>query len=203
MLAELETQRQTRRNLGPGRRKGRAGDGELLQAPNLVERILKDCATLWRRRRRNQTKLVGYLAATFSRKLGKPLCHSLPVGSSGGGQSRSLYGCGAVVHPARRTSRLLADDRAKALFYNWRNESQKQNLSIAEEGRRRAGKLRAEAAPKEGQLTIASTGKDPAAGTNGNAGVSRRRPRDDLLNDHRHRHRTKKLIEPLHRLNRR
>jgi len=74
----------------------------------------------------------------------------------------------AVVHPTEEQVGYSANDRARSVLHG-ENESEKTKiLSIAERGRRRAGKLRAEAAPNEGQLTIASTGKDPAA-DDGNA----------------------------------
>jgi len=96
---------------------------ELLQAPNLVERILKRLRQRgWRRRRRNQRN-----SSAISRnqsQLGKPLAHRYPVVMRRG--QVVADGCGAVRHPTREQVGLLGVT-GKVCFYMAKNESENNN----------------------------------------------------------------------------
>ncbi|OGA23836.1 MAG: DNA primase [Betaproteobacteria bacterium RIFCSPLOWO2_02_FULL_67_26] len=131
----------------------------LLRSSNLVETILADltaCGLVGER----VNKLVAYLAAT-SRKLDAPLA-VLMQSSSAAGKSTLMD---AVL------SLMPEEDRVKysaltgqSLFYIGNGDLKHKILAIAEE----EGAARAAYALKllhsEGELTIASTGKDPATG---------------------------------------
>jgi len=137
----------------------RAAALELLRAPNLVERILADlevCGIVGEK----TNKLVAYLAAT-SRKLDAPLA-VLVQSSSAAGKS-SLMDAVLAMMPAEERIKYSAVT-GQSLFYMGEANLKHKILAIVEE----EGASRASYALKllqsEGELTIASTGKDPETG---------------------------------------
>lgn len=138
---------------------GRAAALELLRAPNLVERILADleaCGIVGEK----VNKLVAYLAAS-SRKLDAPLA-VLVQSSSAAGKS-SLMDAVLALMPAEERIKYSAVT-GQSLFYMGAANLKHKILAIVEE----EGASRASYALKllqsEGELTIASTGKDPETG---------------------------------------
>lgn len=138
---------------------GRAAALELLRAPNLVERILADleaCGIVGEK----TNKLVAYLAAS-SRKLDAPLA-VLVQSSSAAGKS-SLMDAVLALMPAEERIKYSAVT-GQSLFYMGSANLKHKILAIVEE----EGAARASYALKllqsEGELTIASTGKDPETG---------------------------------------
>jgi DNA primase len=137
----------------------RAAALELLRAPDLVERILADleaCGIVGEK----TNKLVAYLAAT-SRKLDAPLA-VLVQSSSAAGKS-SLMDAVLAMMPAEERIKYSAVT-GQSLFYMGEANLKHKILAIVEE----EGASRASYALKllqsEGELTIASTGKDPETG---------------------------------------
>jgi DNA primase catalytic core len=137
----------------------RAAALELLRAPNLVERILADleaCGIVGEK----VNKLVAYLAAS-SRKLDAPLA-VLVQSSSAAGKS-SLMDAVLALMPAEERIKYSAVT-GQSLFYMGSANLKHKILAIVEE----EGAARASYALKllqsEGELTIASTGKDPETG---------------------------------------
>jgi DNA primase len=137
----------------------RAAALELLRAPDLVERILLDleaCGIVGEK----TNKLVAYLAAT-SRKLDAPLA-VLVQSSSAAGKS-SLMDAVLAMMPAEERIKYSAVT-GQSLFYMGEANLKHKILAIVEE----EGASRASYALKllqsEGELTIASTGKDPETG---------------------------------------
>lgn len=137
----------------------RAAALELLRAPDLIERILVDleaCGIVGER----TNKLVAYLAAT-SRKLDSPL--ALLVQSSSAAGKSSLMDAVLAMMPAEERIKYSAVT-GQSLFYMGSANLKHKILAIVEE----EGAARASYALKllqsEGELTIASTGKDPETG---------------------------------------
>jgi len=137
----------------------RAAAMALLKSPNLPERILADleaCGIVGER----MNKLVGYLAAT-SRKLDSPLA-VLVQSSSAAGKS-SLMDAVLAMMPEEERIKYSAVT-GQSLFYMGQSNLKHKILAIVEE----EGASRASYALKllqsEGELTIASTGKDPDTG---------------------------------------
>ncbi|MGB3934521.1 MAG: CHC2 zinc finger domain-containing protein [Burkholderiales bacterium] len=129
----------------------------LLRSPQLIERILVDleaCGLVGER----TNKLVGYLAAT-SRKLDSPLA-VLVQSSSAAGKSTLMDAVLAMMPEEERVK--YSAMTGQALFYG--EDLKHKILAIVEE----EGAARASYALKllhsEGELTIASTGKDPVTG---------------------------------------
>ena len=129
----------------------------LLRSPQLIERIVADleaCGLVGER----TNKLVGYLAAT-SRKLDQPLA-VLVQSSSAAGKSTLMDAVLALMPEEERVK--YSAMTGQALFYG--EDLKHKILAIVEE----EGAARASYALKllhsEGELTIASTGKDPATG---------------------------------------
>jgi DNA primase len=132
---------------------------ELLQDPNLLNRILADfarCGVVGE----ETNKLVGYLAAV-SRRLDAPLA-VLVQSSSAGGKSSLMEAILAFVPEEDRIE--YSAMTGQSLFYMGEGDLKHKVLAIAEE----EGASRAAYALKllqsEGVLTIASTGKDPTTG---------------------------------------
>jgi DNA primase catalytic core len=130
---------------------------ELLRSPNLIERILADlesCGLVGER----VNKLVAYLAAT-SRKLDSPLA-VLVQSSSAAGKSTLMDAVLALMPEEDRVK--YSAMTGQSLFYIGNGNLKHKILAIAEE----EGASRAAYALKllhsEGELTIASTGKDAA-----------------------------------------
>jgi DNA primase catalytic core len=137
----------------------RAAALELLHAPDLIERILADleaCGIVGE----NVNKLVAYLAAT-SRKLDSPL--ALLVQSSSGAGKSNLMDAVLALMPSEERIKYSAVT-GQSLFYMGSANLKHKILAIVEE----EGAARASYALKllqsEGELTIASTGKDPETG---------------------------------------
>ena len=132
---------------------------ELLRDPRLVERIL-DGFTAAGVVGEETNKLVGYLAAV-SRKLPDPLA-VMVRSSSAAGKSSLLDAVVAFVPEEDRVA--YSAMTGQSLFYMGERDLAHKVLAIAEE----EGAARASYALKllqsEGELSIASTGKDPATG---------------------------------------
>ncbi len=131
----------------------------LLQAPDLIERILADFATCGSVGERTN-KLTAYLAAV-SRKLDRPL--AVVIQSSSAAGKSALMDAVLAFLPEEERSKYSAMT-GQALFYMGATNLKHKVLAIVEE----EGASRASYALKllqsEGELTIASTGKDPASG---------------------------------------
>jgi len=131
----------------------------LLKSPQLVERILADyaaCGLVGE----ETNKLVGYLAAV-SRKLDKPL--GVVIQSSSAAGKTSLMDAVLAFVPDEEKVKYSAMT-GQSLFYMGETNLKHKALAIVEE----EGASRASYALKllqsEGELTIASTGKDPQSG---------------------------------------
>ena len=131
----------------------------LLKAPDLIERILADFATCGLVGEQTN-KLVGYLAA-ISRKLAKPL--GVVIQSSSAAGKSTLMDAVLAFVPEEEKVKYSAMT-GQSLFYMGETNLKHKALAIVEE----EGASRASYALKllqsEGELTIASTGKDPASG---------------------------------------
>lgn len=132
---------------------------ELLRASDLVARILADFAACGLVGEKTN-KLVGYLAA-ISRKLDKPL--GVVVQSSSAAGKTTLMDAVLSFVPDEEKVKYSAMT-GQSLFYMGETNLKHKALAIVEE----EGASRASYALKllqsEGELTIASTGKDPQSG---------------------------------------
>jgi DNA primase len=131
----------------------------LLSSPDLLDRILTDfeaCGIVGER----TNKLVGYLAAV-SRKLDAPLAVVIQS-SSAAGKSSLMDACLAMMPEEERVK--YSAMTGQSLFYMGQTNLKHKILAIVEE----EGASRASYALKllqsEGELTIASTAKDPTTG---------------------------------------
>jgi DNA primase catalytic core len=131
----------------------------LLKSPDLVSRILTDfaaCGLVGE----ETNKLVGYLAAV-SRKLDRPL--GVVIQSSSAAGKSSLMDAVLAFVPEEEKVKYSAMT-GQSLFYMGETNLKHKALAIVEE----EGASRASYALKllqsEGELTIASTGKDPQSG---------------------------------------
>ena len=131
----------------------------LLQDPKLLERIVSDfsrCGVVGE----ETNKLTGYLAA-ISRKLERPLAVIIQS-SSAAGKSALMEAILAFVPPEERVK--YSAMTGQSLFYMGETDLKHRILAIAEEeGAERAG-YALKLLQSEGELTIASTGKDPTTG---------------------------------------
>ena len=132
---------------------------DLLRSPDLLDRILGDferCGLVGE----ETNKLVGYIASV-SRKLDKPLAIIIQS-SSAAGKSSVMEAILAFVPQEERTK--YSAMTGQSLFYMGETDLKHKVLAIVEE----AGAERAAYALKllqsEGEITIASTGKDPTTG---------------------------------------
>jgi len=132
----------------------------MLRGPGLLDRIVADfdaCGLVGER----TNKLVGYLAAV-SRKLDRPL--AIVVQSSAAAGKSSLMDAVLAMMPQEERIKYSAMT-GQSLFYMGETNLQHKILAIAEE----EGASRASYALKllqsEGELTIASTGKDANSGS--------------------------------------
>jgi DNA primase catalytic core len=130
-----------------------------LRAPDLLERILADFDAVGLVGEASN-KLMGYLAAV-SRKLSAPL--AVVVQSSSAAGKSSLMDAVLAFMPEEERIQYSAMT-GQSLFYMGETQLKHKILAIAEE----EGAARASYALKllqsEGELTIASTGKDPVTG---------------------------------------
>jgi hypothetical protein len=132
---------------------------ELLRSENLLEKILQDfdaCGVVGER----NNKLVGYLAAT-SRKLQRPL--AIMVQSSSAAGKSSLMEAILRFMPMEEQVNYSAMT-GQSLFYMGGMNLKNKILAIAEEEGIRQAAYALKLLQSDGQLTIASTGKDPGTG---------------------------------------
>jgi len=137
----------------------RAAALDLLHSPDLLGRVLTDFAAMGLVGE-DTNKLVGYLAAV-SRKLDAPLA-VVVQSSSAAGKSSLMDAVLALVPEEERVK--YSAMTGQSLFYMGETSLKHKILAIAEE----EGASRASYALKllqsEGELTMASTGKDPNTG---------------------------------------
>ena len=153
--AETPSSTQAREVLGEDREQAL----RLLKSPDLIGRILSDfeaCGVTGE----ETNKLVGYLAAV-SRKLDQPL--AVIVQSSSAAGKSSLMEAVLAMMPTEDKTQYSAMT-GQSLFYLGETNLKNKILAIAEE----EGVSRAAYALKllqsEGEISIASTGKDPVSG---------------------------------------
>jgi DNA primase catalytic core len=131
----------------------------LLRDPHLLDRILADfaaCGVVGE----ETNKLVGYLAAV-SRQLDRPLAVIIQSSSAAG--KSSLMDAVLALMPDEACVRYSAMT-GQSLFYMGETNLKHKILAIAEEeGVAQAG-YALKLLQSDGQVTIASTGKDPASG---------------------------------------
>jgi len=153
---ELEPEGSRAPELSPGEEREAL---ELLRSPELLARILADferCGVVGE----ETNKLTGYLAAT-SRKLDKPLA-VLVQSSTAAGKSALMEAVLSLV-PEEDQVRYSAMT-GQSLFYLGETDLQHKVLAIAEEEGAERASYALKLLQSEGELTIASTGKDPASG---------------------------------------
>lgn len=140
-------------------------DGELkaatafLQSPDLLSRIQQDFEQLGVVGE-STNKLVGYLAAT-SRKLDKPL--AVMVQSSSAAGKSSLMEAILSLMPSEERIHYSAMT-GQALFYMGEQDLKHKILSIAEEEGASQTAYALKLLQSEGEVSIASTGKNPTTG---------------------------------------
>ena len=131
----------------------------LLQDPRLLERVVADfdrCGVVGE----HTNKLTGYLAAV-SRKLERPLAVIIQS-SSAAGKSALMEAILAFVPPEERVK--YSAMTGQSLFYMGEADLKHRILAIAEEEGAERASYALKLLQSEGELTIASTGKDPATG---------------------------------------
>lgn len=132
---------------------------ELLRDPKLLDRILADfdvCGLIGER----TNKLVGYLAAV-SRKLDRPL--AVVVQSSSAAGKSSLMDAVLSFMPSEERIKYSAMT-GQSLFYMGETDLKHKILAIVEEEGAHRASYALKLLQSEGELTIASTGKDPQTG---------------------------------------
>jgi len=130
-----------------------------LNAPDLLDQILNDftrCGVVGE----ETNKLVGYLAAV-SRKLDKPLA-VMVQSSSAAGKSSLMDAVLAMVPDEDKVQ--YSAMTGQSLFYMEDGNLQHKILAIAEEEGAERASYALKLLQSEGELTIASTGKDPQSG---------------------------------------
>ena len=132
---------------------------ELLQAPDLIGRIVADmerCGVVGE----SNNLLAGYLAAV-SRKLDTPLA-ILIQSSSAAGKSSLMDAVLAMVPPEEKVQ--YSAMTGQSLFYLGETDMQHKILAIAEEEGVRQAAYALKLLQSDGELTMASTGKDETTG---------------------------------------
>ena len=132
---------------------------ELLGSEDLVGRILEDfarCGVVGE----ETNKLVGYLVAV-SRKLDRPLAAILQS-SSAAGKTSLMEAVLALVPPEERVG--YSAMTGQSLFYMGEKDLRHKVLSIVEEEGAERASYALKLLQSEGELSIASTGKDPRSG---------------------------------------
>jgi hypothetical protein len=132
---------------------------DLLRDPWLLDRLLTDfdrCGVVGE----HTNKLVGYLAAT-SRKLDEPLAVIIQS-SSAAGKSSLMDAILALMPEEERVE--YSAMTGQSLFYMGEADLQHKILAIVEEEGAERASYALKLLQSEGELTIASTGKDPATG---------------------------------------
>jgi hypothetical protein len=131
----------------------------LLRDPDLLDRILTDMGRAGVVGEETN-KLVGYLAA-LSRKLSQPL--ALIVQSASAAGKTALVDAILALVPPEETIQYSAVT-GQALFYLAETDLRHKVLSIVEETGAERASYALKLLQSEGELTIASTGKDPKTG---------------------------------------
>jgi DNA primase len=132
---------------------------ELLNAPDLLDRILRDfekCGVVGEQ----TNKLVGYLAAV-SRKLDNPLA-ILIQSSSAAGKTWLMESVLAFMPEEERIK--YSAMTGQSLFYMGETNIKHKILAIVEEEGAERTRYALKLLQSEGELSIASTGKDPVTG---------------------------------------
>jgi DNA primase catalytic core len=132
---------------------------DYLRQPDLVARILADfarCGVVGE----ESNKLLGYLAAT-SRKLEQPLA-VIVQSSSAAGKSSLMEAILAFVPEEERVQ--YSAMTGQSLFYMGETDLLHKVLAIVEEEGAEKASYALKLLQSEGELTIASTGKDPETG---------------------------------------
>ncbi|MGI8661616.1 MAG: CHC2 zinc finger domain-containing protein, partial [Acidimicrobiales bacterium] len=132
---------------------------ELLRAPDLIERIAADFATVGMVGEATNC-LVGYLAAV-SRKLDTPLA-VIVQSTSAAGKSALMEAVLAMVPVEERIK--FSAMTGQSLFYMGEADLAHKVLAIAEEEGAERAAYALKLLQSEGELSIASTGKDTASG---------------------------------------
>jgi DNA primase catalytic core len=131
----------------------------LLRAPNLLDRILADfaaCGVVGE----ETNKLVGYLAVV-SRKLDNPLA-VIVQSTSAAGKTALMEAVLSFVPPEERVK--YSALTGQALYYLGDADLRHKILAIVEEEGAEKASYALKLLQSEGELTIASTGKDPHTG---------------------------------------
>jgi len=131
----------------------------LLRDPNLIERIVADVAAIGLVGE-GSNALVAYLACV-SRKLDKPLA-ILIQSTSAAGKSTLMDALLALMPEHERVH--YSAMTGQSLFYLGETSMKHKILAIAEEEGVRQAAYALKLLQSQGELTIASTGKDPATG---------------------------------------
>jgi hypothetical protein len=137
----------------------RAAALELLQSPDLMDRIVADfdaCGIVGEA----TNKLTGYLAAV-SRKLDRPL--AVVIQSSSAAGKSSLMDAVLAFMPEEERIKYSAMT-GQSLFYMGETNLKNKILAIVEEEGASKASYALKLLQSEGELTIASTGKDPTTG---------------------------------------
>lgn len=132
---------------------------QLLRDPNLVERIVSDVAVIGVVGE-DTNALVGYLAAV-SRKLEKPLA-VLIQSTSAAGKSTLMDALLSLMPEHERVH--YSAMTGQSLFYLGEGDLKHKILAIAEEEGVRQAAYALKLLQSQGELTMASTGKDPTTG---------------------------------------
>ena len=163
-LEELHEQA-LRKAIAPGKKapaiaeEDAAAATALLKSPDLLERILADferCGVVGE----ETNKLVGYLAA-LSRKLDEPL--AIVIQSSSAAGKSSLMDAVLALVPEEERIKYSAMT-GQSLFYVGEQDLAHKILAIVEEQGAQRASYSLKLLQSEGELSIASTGKDPATG---------------------------------------
>ena len=172
VLGKLEELQETRlRDAVAGAKKGSGAEAPALSAqdrsnalsllndPQLLDRIIEDfaaCGVVGE----ETNKLVGYLAAV-SRKLANPLA-VIVQSTSAAGKSALMEAVLAFVPPEERLK--YSALTGQALYYLGDADLKHKILAIVEEEGAEKASYALKLLQSEGELTIASTGKDPHTG---------------------------------------
>ena len=165
LCCETQAQERIRESMSPKQREVSLSDAEeaaaleLLRDPALVDRILADldaCGIVGE----ETNKLVAYLAVV-SRKLERPLA-VVVQSSSAAGKSALLEGVLALVPEEERVK--YSALTGQSLFYMEAQQLAHKVLALMEEEGAERAAYALKLLQSEGELSIASTGKDPATG---------------------------------------
>jgi DNA primase catalytic core len=165
MKLELLRDEQIARLLAPHEKAVTMTDAEreaalaLLRDPHLIERIVEDFAVCGMVGEETN-KLIGYLSAV-SRHLEKPLA-VIVQSSSAAGKSSLMDAVLAFVPEEQRKQ--YSSMTGQSLFYMADTDLQHKVLAIVEEAGAQRASYPLKLLQSEGEVSIASTGKDPVSG---------------------------------------